>query len=74
MSNENGTQTIETDDKQTVTVAEHEAPGSPSKESRSKHSTPHRKRILIISAAMVVAIAGGYFAWNAFRYEDTSLP
>jgi membrane fusion protein (multidrug efflux system) len=69
--NENGTRTIDADKKQTVALVDDEAPGSPSKESRSKHSTPHRKRILIISAAMVVAVAGGYFAWNAFRYEDT---
>jgi membrane fusion protein (multidrug efflux system) len=71
MPNENGTRTIDADEKQTASIADHETPGSPSKESRSKHSTPHRKRILIISAAMVLAVAGGYFAWNAFRYEDT---
>jgi membrane fusion protein (multidrug efflux system) len=71
MPNENGTPTIDADQKQTATLVDDEAPGSPSKESRSKHSTPHPKRMLIISAAMVVAIAGGYFAWNALRYEDT---
>jgi len=71
MPNENGTPTIDADQERTATLVDDETPGSPSKESRSKHSTPHRKRILIISAAMVVAIAGGYFAWNAFRYEDT---
>jgi membrane fusion protein (multidrug efflux system) len=71
MPNENGTQTIDADSKQTVTVVDSEAPGSSLKESRSKHSTVYRKRILIISAAMVVAVAGCYFAWNAFRYEDT---
>jgi membrane fusion protein (multidrug efflux system) len=71
MPNENGTPTIDADQERTATLVDDETPGSPSKESRSKHSTPHRKRILIISAATVVAIAGGYFAWNAFRYEDT---
>jgi len=71
MPNENGTRTIDADQEQTATLVDGETPGSPSKESRSKHSTPHRKRILIISSAMVVVIAGGYFAWNAFRYEDT---
>jgi membrane fusion protein (multidrug efflux system) len=71
MPNENGTRTIDADQEQTAALVDDETLGSPSKESRSKHSTPHRKRILIISSAMVVAIAGGYFAWNAFRYEDT---
>ena len=71
MPNENGTQTIDADEKQTVALVDHETPGSPSKESPGKHLTPHRKRILVISAAMVVAIAGSHFAWNAFHYEDT---
>ena len=26
----------------------------------------------MVSAAMVLAIAGSYFAWNAFRYEGTN--
>jgi membrane fusion protein, multidrug efflux system len=71
MPNENGTRTIDADQEQTATHVNDETPGSPAKENRSKRSTPHRKRILIISAAIVVAIAGGYFARNAFRYEDT---
>jgi membrane fusion protein (multidrug efflux system) len=71
MPNENGTQTIDADEKQTVALVDHETPGSQSKEGGSKHSKPYRKTVLAISAAMVVAIAGGYFAWNAFRYEDT---
>jgi membrane fusion protein (multidrug efflux system) len=71
MPNEIGTGTIDADQEQTATPVDDETPGSPSKKSRGKQPTPHRKRILIISAAMVVAIAGGYFGWNAFRYEDT---
>ena len=71
MPNSNGTQAIEADEKQTVAVVDHEAPGSQSKEEPDKHSTPYRKTVLAIAAAMVVAVAGGYFAWNAFRYEDT---
>src|SRR6202047_1540663 len=71
MPDENDTQTIDASEEQTVPLVDHETPGSPSKESQGKHSTPHRKRILIISAAAVVAIVVGYFAWNAFRYEDT---
>jgi membrane fusion protein, multidrug efflux system len=71
MPNENGAQTIDADEKQTVGLVDHETPSSQSKESGSKHSKPYRKTVLAISAGMVVAIAGGYFAWNAFRYEDT---
>ena len=71
MPNENGTQTIDADEKQTVALVDHETPGSPSEERPGKQLTPYRKTVLAISGAMVVAIAGGYFAWNAFRYEDT---
>ena len=71
MSDENGAQTIDADDTQTVARADQETPGSPAKESFGKHATPQRKRILVISAAMVVAVGGSYFAWNAFHYEDT---
>jgi membrane fusion protein (multidrug efflux system) len=71
MRNNNGAQTIDADEKETVRLLDQEAPGSPSKESSGKHSIPHRKRILVLSAAMVVAIAGSYFAWNAFHCEDT---
>jgi membrane fusion protein (multidrug efflux system) len=71
MPNENGTQTIDADEKQTVAPVDHETPGSPSKEGPGKHATTRGKRLLVISAAIVVAIAGGYFAWNAFHYEDT---
>ena len=71
MPNENGTQTIDADEKQTVALVDHETPGSPSKQRPDKHSSPYRKTVLAISAAMVVAVASSYFAWNAFRYEDT---
>jgi membrane fusion protein, multidrug efflux system len=71
MPHENGTQTIDTDEKQTVALVDHETPGSPSKKSPGKHATTRGKRVLGISAAIVVAIAGSYFAWNAFHYEDT---
>jgi membrane fusion protein (multidrug efflux system) len=70
MPNKNGTQTIDADENQTVALVDHETPGSPSKEKPGK-PTRYRKIFLAISAAIVVAIAGGYFAWNAFRYEDT---
>jgi membrane fusion protein, multidrug efflux system len=73
MSNNNDTQTIAADEMQTVTVAleDHEAPGSQSKQKPGQEPTTRRKGVLVISAAMVVAIAVGYFAWNAFRYEAT---
>jgi membrane fusion protein, multidrug efflux system len=71
MLNDNGSHASDADDKQTVTVAEHEAPASPSEDKPGKRPTTRRNRALVISAAIVVAIAGGYFAWNAFRYEDT---
>jgi len=40
----------------------------------SKHAQQSRilrKRILVISAVIVLLIAGGYFTWNAFHYENT---
>jgi membrane fusion protein (multidrug efflux system) len=71
MRNNNGSQTIDADEKQTATRVDDETPASPSKQTPDKHSSPYRKTFLAISAAMVVAVAGGYFAWNAFHYEDT---
>ena len=71
MPNKIGTQTIDTDEKQTVALVDQETPGSPSKEGPGKHATTRGKKVLGISAALVVAIAGSYFAWNALRYEDT---
>jgi membrane fusion protein (multidrug efflux system) len=71
MRNQNGTQTIDADQKQTAAPVDNETPGSPSKQAPDKHSSPYRKTVLAISAAMVVAVAGGYFAWDAFHYEDT---
>jgi membrane fusion protein (multidrug efflux system) len=70
MSNNHDVQTAETAERQTATAVNHEAPGVPPKENYSKHPKTH-KRVLVIAAAMVAAVAGGYFAWNAFRYEDT---
>ena len=71
MPSSNDTQTIEADEKQTVAVVDHEAPGSQLQEEPDNHLTTRRKRVLMISVAMVVAIAAGYFVWNALRYEDT---
>jgi len=71
MPNTNSTQAIDADPKQPVTVVDSEAPGSQSKEEPGKRSTTRRKRVLLISAAMLVAVAAGYFVWDAFRFEDT---
>lgn len=71
MRNQNGRQTIDADQNQTAAPVDRDTPASPSKESHGKHLTPQRKRILIISATIVVAIAACYFGWNAFRNEDT---
>jgi membrane fusion protein (multidrug efflux system) len=71
MSSINGTQVVNADETKTATVAGHGAAGSQSKDNLGKASKTSRKKILIISGAMVAVIAGASFAWNAFRYEDT---
>jgi len=70
MPNKNGTQTMDPDEKLTINLADDKA-GSPSKEGTDKPSTSRRKKVFVISAVIVVAIIAAYFAWNAFRYEDT---
>ena len=70
MPNNNGTQAVE-DEKQAITVVDHEACDSHSGETPGEPSITRRKRVLVISAAVVVAAAATYFAWNAFHYEDT---
>jgi multidrug resistance efflux pump len=70
MPNNNGTQAV-ADEKQAITVADHEACGSHSGETPGKRLITRQKRILVISAAVVIAAAATYFAWNAFHYEDT---
>jgi multidrug resistance efflux pump len=70
MPNKNGTQTV-ADEKQAITVVDHEACGSQSGDAPGKHSITRRKKILVISTAVVIAAAATYFAWNAFHYEDT---
>jgi multidrug resistance efflux pump len=70
MPNNNGTEAF-ADEKQAITVVDHEACGSQSAETPGKHFLTRRKKILLISAAVVIAAAATYFAWNAFHYEDT---
>jgi len=70
MPTKNGTETMEPDEKLTINLTGDKA-GSPSKERTDKPSTSRRKKALVISAVTVVAIVAAYFAWNAFRYEDT---
>jgi membrane fusion protein (multidrug efflux system) len=70
MPNKNGTQTMDPNEKLTINLADDKA-SSPSEERTDKFSTSRRKKVLVISAVIVVAIVAAYFAWNAFRYEDT---
>jgi multidrug resistance efflux pump len=69
MPNKNGTQTISTE-KQFAVVYQNASPLQSIFKS-NKQSRIHGKIILAISAAVALAIAGGYFAWNAFHYENT---
>jgi len=69
MPNKNGTQTISNENQ--VAVVDHNASPLHSESKSGKGSRIHRKRILVILAVVVLVIAGGYFAWNAFQYEDT---
>lgn len=71
MSNNSGPRTIEVDEKQTGAAGDHEPPDSQSKQEHGKHPTTRRKRVLLISGALVLVIAAGYFLWNAFRFENT---
>ena len=71
MSNNSGPRTIEVDEKQTDATGNHEPPDSQSKQEHGKHPTTRRKRVLLISGALVLVIAVGYFLWNAFRFENT---
>ena len=71
MPNENGTQTMEPDEKLTINLADDKTPVSSAKESIGKRSGSRRKKALVISAVIVVAIVAAYLAWSAFRYEDT---
>ena len=60
---------------QPPTVMDHEPNSSKSNDSEAKEagnaSAAHRKRMLLISIAAVIAVVGAYFIWNAFLYEDT---
>lgn len=70
MSNNNGTQAV-ADEKQAITVVDHEESGSQSAATSGKHSITSRERVLVILTGVVIAAAATYFAWNAFHYEDT---
>ena len=69
MPNKNGTQTISTE-KQFAVVFQNASPLQSIFKS-DKQSRIRGKKILAISAVVALAIASGYFAWNAFHYEDT---
>jgi multidrug resistance efflux pump len=69
MLNKNGTQTISNENQ--VAVVDHNASPLHSESKPGKESRIHGKRVLVILALVVLVIAGGYFDWNAFQYEDT---
>src|ERR1700735_3762866 len=69
MPNKNGTQTISNENQ--VAVVDHNASPLQSDSKPGKQSKIRRKRILAISAVVVLVIVGGCFAWNAFQYEAT---
>ena len=69
MPNKNGTQTISTE-KQFAVVYQNASPLQSIFKS-DKQSKIRGKKILAISAVVALAIANGYFAWNAFHYENT---
>ena len=69
MPNRNGTQTILNENQ--VAVVDHNASPLQSDSKPGKQSKIRRKRILVISAVIVLVSAGGYFATNVFQYEDT---
>ena len=69
MPNKNGTQTISTEKQ--FAVVYHNASPLQSIFKSDKQSKIRGKKILAISAVVALAIASGYFAWNAFHYENT---
>jgi multidrug resistance efflux pump len=70
MPNNNGTQTV-ADEKQAIAVVDHEACGPHSAETPGGNFITRRKKVLVVSAAVGIAAAATYFAWNAFHYEGT---
>jgi hypothetical protein len=71
MSNDHGTVTIDVDEKRTDATVNEKPSDSHPKQEPGKHLTTRRKRVLLISGAMVVVIAAAYFLWNASHFEDT---
>jgi membrane fusion protein (multidrug efflux system) len=69
MPNNNATQTISSENQ--VAVAGQNASPLQSDLQPAEQSKIRRKSILLILAVIVLVIAGGYFASNAFQYEDT---
>jgi membrane fusion protein, multidrug efflux system len=69
MPNKNGTQTISTEKQ--FAVVYHNASPLQSIFKSNEQSQIRGKIILAISAVVALAIASGYFAWNAFHYENT---
>jgi len=75
MSRNSHTETMPVDEMQTLNVPDGQKPAlqpdNGAGKDAGKHSTNRRRTVLVILAAIVIAVAAGYFAWNALRYEDT---
>jgi membrane fusion protein, multidrug efflux system len=76
MSSNNLGQTAEADEQQAVHAQDCEPAGARSNGLGIHDASKHAKRspgkkALIISVAAAAVIAATYFAWNAYRYEDT---
>jgi membrane fusion protein, multidrug efflux system len=76
MSSNNFGQTAEADEQQAVPVQDREPAEARSNGGGNQDASKHAKRspgkkALIISVAAAAVIAATYFAWNAYRYEDT---
>jgi len=75
MSNDTRPKATATDEEDLTAIFEHESEVAPPEptgtEDRHKPSMGRRTKLLISIAVVVVALVGGYFIRNAFRYEDT---
>ena len=69
MPNTNGTHTISYE-KPVVVAALNASPSQPDSKPHEQ-SKIHHKRILVVSAVIILVIAGCDFAWNAFHFEST---
>jgi membrane fusion protein (multidrug efflux system) len=70
------TKTIAVDEEQTLTAPDGQKAASQRDNDKGKNVGKRSARrgktvVLVILAVMMISVAAGAFAWNAFRYEDT---